>query len=47
MAAARAEVLLTSGSDAPAFRARVRTEARFEALRKHPRVARILAENAP
>ncbi|MCK6573655.1 serine/threonine protein kinase [Myxococcota bacterium] len=47
MAAARAEVLLTSGSDAPAFRARVRTEPRFDALRRHPRVARILAENTP
>jgi len=47
MAAARAEVLLTSGTEAKAFRIRVRTEPPFEALRKHPRIARILAENTP
>jgi hypothetical protein len=43
MAASTVEILLTSGSDAVEVRHRIETDPRFESLRKHPRVAPLLA----
>ena len=44
MAASTAEVLLTSGSDTAALCRRIATEPRFESLRRHPRIAELLAQ---